>query len=347
MKIETRQVQGFLKNPDPRARAVLLYGPDGGMVRERARHLTQLVAEDPEDPFRVVELSGAVLKDDPARLADEAAALCFTGGRRVIRVRDPGEGSAKLFEAFLADPPGEALVVIEAGDLSPRSGLRKAFEKSPSGAALACYRDEGRDLEALLRGTLKKAGLEAAHDAFGFLLRSLGGDRQVTRRELEKLILFKGDDKTPLTLAEVEASIGDSSALAAEDIAFAVGGGDLARLSADLPRFFAQGGQPVAILRTVSGHFMRLHLVSGLRAEGLALGDALKRLRPPLFWKRKDLFGAQLQRWSRPALEQALGRLLETERRAKTTGAPVETLTYEVLYSLAQSAHPATSRYNN
>ena len=91
MKIETRQVQGFLKHPDPTARAVLLYGPDGGMVRERARHLTQLIAEDPEDPFRVAELTGATLKEDPARLADEAAALCFTGGRRVIRVREAGE----------------------------------------------------------------------------------------------------------------------------------------------------------------------------------------------------------------------------------------------------------------
>ena len=46
------------------------------------------------------------------------------GGRRVVRVRGAGNDVAELFESFLDDPKGDALLVIEAGDL-PRSDGRK------------------------------------------------------------------------------------------------------------------------------------------------------------------------------------------------------------------------------
>ena len=58
------------------------------------------------------------MSGDPARLADEAAALSMLGGRRVVRVRNAGNGLGKLFEAFLESPIGDALVVVEAGDLA-------------------------------------------------------------------------------------------------------------------------------------------------------------------------------------------------------------------------------------
>jgi DNA polymerase-3 subunit delta len=125
MKIDARSADCFAQNPDPKVRAVLLYGPDGGLVRERAQLLTKSVVEDPKDPFRVAELSNSHLKEDPARLNDEAAAISFGGGRRVLRVQDPEEGLAGLFESFLKDLPGDALVVVEAGDLPPRSKLRR------------------------------------------------------------------------------------------------------------------------------------------------------------------------------------------------------------------------------
>jgi len=39
MKLAAGRVEGFLRRPDPEIRAVLLYGPDAGLVRERAEAL--------------------------------------------------------------------------------------------------------------------------------------------------------------------------------------------------------------------------------------------------------------------------------------------------------------------
>ena len=80
----------------------MLYGPDEGLVRERADTVARSVCPDLNDPFRVADLTAAVLAADPARLADEAAQLSLIGGRRVVRVRGAGDALAKLFAEFLA-----------------------------------------------------------------------------------------------------------------------------------------------------------------------------------------------------------------------------------------------------
>ena len=110
MKISAARAERFVQRPDPKARAVLVYGPDRGLVRERAEALARGVVEDLSDPFRVTEMTGAALAADPVRLADEAAALSLTGGARVVRVRGVGNDLAKLFAGFL-DAAAEGVAV--------------------------------------------------------------------------------------------------------------------------------------------------------------------------------------------------------------------------------------------
>src|SRR5579875_4145561 len=96
MRIAPARIADFLRRPDPQLRAVLLYGPDRGLVRERAELLAQRVCPDLADPFRIAAVDGAALVADPARLADEAVQLSLTGGRRVVRVREADRKSTRL-----------------------------------------------------------------------------------------------------------------------------------------------------------------------------------------------------------------------------------------------------------
>ena len=338
MKIPPAKADAFAKAPDAKIRAVLVYGPDSGLVRERAAALAATVVEDPQDPFRIAELTAGDLKDDPARLADEAAALALTGGRRVVRLREAADALAALFKDFLADPPGDALVVLEGGDLPARSSLRKAFEAADKGAAIACYRDDLRSLSGVIRETLAADSVETTPEAVQYLAANLGGDRQLTRRELEKVILYKGADPAPLTLEEARACVGDSTALSLDDIVFALGSGNLPALERALGRSFQEGAQPVSVLRAAARHFQRLHQVAGATQAGAPLEEALKKLRPPVFWKQKESFQAQCQRWQGAKLATALTRLLEAEMACKRTGAPAQLLTSRALLEIAANA---------
>ncbi|MFQ5985070.1 MAG: DNA polymerase III subunit delta [Alphaproteobacteria bacterium] len=337
MKIPARRAEAFARRPDPTARAVLVYGPDRGLVRERADILARTVVADLADPFRVTELASADLDKDPARLFDEAAALALTGGRRVVRVHQAGDGQAEAFQRLLEEPPGEALIVVEAGDLSPRSSLRRFFEAAHNAAALPCYRDEGAALERVIGETLEAYGLTPEPAALSYLADRLGGDRLVTRSELDKLAVYMGREKN-VRLADVEACVGDSSALTLESVALAAASGDLARLERGLARAFGEGIDPVAVLRAVARHLRRVHLLAGLMERGASVDDGLATFRPSLHFRLADALRGQAKRWTREAVAQALEAVTAAEIECKTTGRPARTICRRTLARVSTAA---------
>ena len=319
MKIDTRSVAKFLRAPDKAARAMLLYGPDAGLVRERGEGLALLVVDDLGDPFRVAEFSGDTLSGDPARLADEAAAMSLSGGRRVVRVRPAGNECAAAFAQFLRHPLGDALIVVEAGELDGRSALRKLFEGADNAAAIACYRDEAGNLAQVIGETLASFQVTAAQDAALWLASQLGGDRQVTRRELEKLALYVGANRTA-TLEDAQACVGDSAEIDLDDLVHAAAEGDAKALERAFGRLVAEGASPIQIVRAAQRHFARLHLCAGLIAGGRDESSAMRSLRPPVFYKDDARFRGQLKRWPLDRAQGAMDALLAAEMQAKTGG---------------------------
>lgn len=344
MKIAVGQIEGFLRAPDPALRAILIFGPDEGLVRERSQRLAKLVLEDLNDPFRVVEFTGAQLKDDPARLPDEAAAISFGGGRRVVRIRQAGDACEPACKSFLElDTPCDALVVLDAGDLNPRSKLRKLFETAKNAACVPCYADDARSLPDVIRHVLQSHGLNADRDALSLLAQSLGSDRYVTRGELEKLALYMGDEKH-ITEDHVRDAIGDSGAAVVDDVIYAAASGDMPKLESALSRVLADGTNAVQIVRAAQRHFQRLHIARGDMANGMNADQATKALRPPLMFKLADAFRAQLGLWSEDKLARAFEILTQAETDCKTTGLPADAVTGRALMALAQAARTGKSR---
>ena len=338
MKLQPKAIDGFLRNPDPKIRAVLLYGPDTGLVRDRAMTLGRTVVPNLSDPFRVTEMLGRAVADDPARLADEVAAIAFTGGRRLIRVREAEDNSAAAFTALLGGmPPGDSLVVVEAGDLSNRSKLRLLFEGADGAVAIPCYVEEEASLGRVIADILHGHGLTADPDALSFLAGNLVGDRMVARGEVEKLALYMGGEKR-VRLEDAQACVGDSAALSLDEPIWAAAEGDFATLDRSLARLFAEGMASVAILRAAQRHFQRLQLIGGHVAAGKSVDAAVESLRPPVFFKLKPRLTGQARRWPPPAVRQALDRLVEAEADCKRTNMPDQTICARVLFQLASLA---------
>jgi DNA polymerase-3 subunit delta len=343
VKLAAGRVEVFLRRPDPEILAVLLYGPDAGLARERAETVARTICPDLRDPFRVAEIAAATLAADPARLADEAAQISLMGGRRVIRVRDAGDALAPLFARFLADSVsaggglGDTLVVAEAGDLPGRSALRRAFDASPRGAAIGCYPDSARDLAVVIRDAFAAHRIGVSRDALNFLVEHLGGDRLLTRAELEKLTLYAGDGGH-VGLDEARAVVADSAALSLDDAVLAAAEGDAAALDRALARVFQEGESPVSVIRALLRHLQRLHLIAARIAGGGSIDDAMRAARPPIFFKQQDSYRRQLARWSEARLRRALDRIAEAEFRMKLTGLPAETICREAMFTLAREA---------
>jgi DNA polymerase-3 subunit delta len=338
VKISPSRADAFSANPEAGIRAILVYGPDLGLVRERAERLCRSVLAELNDPFRMTHLSAASLRDEPSRLADEAAQIALVGGRRVIRLRDAGDGIVEALRTLLDDSRGDALVVAEAGDLPARSKLRLLFEDADNAASLPCYADSEETIAHVVRETLHQAGLSVTGDALDYLTEQLGADRLVTRSELEKLVLFVGRNHAQVRLEDAEACIGDSAAHSLDDGVFAAAEGDAAAVERALGRAFAAGESPVSALRAAQRHFQRLHLAAGQIARGQPDEHVVDGLKPKLFWKMRSRFLLQLKLWSASRLGLALERLTATEIACKSTGTSDQAVAVRCFLELAFAA---------
>jgi len=337
MKVQGAAIERFLARPDTAIRAVLVYGGDEGLVRERAQILGHSVVEDLTDPFRVAALAADALAADPSLLADEAASLSLMGGRRLIRIRDGSDKVTKALTLLLEAPAGDSLTVIEAGELAPRSSLRKLAESATGAASVACHVEDEAGLARALRTQIAAAGKSIDQDAERLLSSSLVGDRMLARGEVEKLLLYMGDEQS-IGVADVEETIVDTAALGMDDAARAAADGDFAALDRCLARLEGEGASGVAILRIAQGYFRRLHLTRARFDASGDLGQALGQLQPPLFFKVRDAFGNQVRRWPLGRLKAALDRLVEAEAASKRTGADDMLLAAEALVALARAA---------
>src|SRR5450432_2428370 len=106
-----REIDAFLARPDPGRPIILLYGPDAGLVRERADALLASAVDDPTDPFSLVRMDGDELAAEPSRLVEEAMTVPLFGGRRAIRVRAGGKNFATGVDTLSEMPLKDCRVV--------------------------------------------------------------------------------------------------------------------------------------------------------------------------------------------------------------------------------------------
>ncbi len=317
---------------------MLLHGDDVGLIRARGAMLVQLIAGTADDPFRVVELE----REAASRIGEEMAALALSGGRRVVRVREATDAAIVHVERAMK-AGGTGFLVLEAPGLTARSKLRALLERLPDGAAVPCYPVLGRDLQAMIRGMLADAGIQAEGDALAWLADQLGADVAVTQREVEKLILYAGPGgRVDLDAARV--CVGDLSGLSVDDALFAATSGDVAATDRALELAMAEGAVPVAVLRQTLGHLQRLHRARLAVSDGIPASEAARAVRPPLFFRREAVFVQALGLWSADGLQAACQRVWDAERACKRTGAPDEALARSAVLGLAQRAAAARRR---
>ena len=330
MKLDARQIAGFLRHPGP-CRAVLLYGEDEGLIRERARQLTLGVTGSLNDPFRVVELD----RDGWPRMAEEMASLSLIGGRRVVRVREITDAATEAVKNVLRGG-GEALLVLEAPGLG-KGKLRTLIEAAPDAAAIANYAEEGRALQELIRAMLAEVGASADAEAIQWLSETLGGDRAVVRGEVEKLALLAGAGGR-IELETARSCAGDAAGASGDEALIAATRGDAITADRAVETAMAEGLAAIALIRMTLGHLQKLHQARLRMEEGLSAADAVRTLRPPVFFKSVGGMTASLSLWRSEHLVRAIDEARTVEIACKQTGSRPELLVRRFVAGLARQA---------
>ena len=343
-EIKSHQFDGFLRQDARKYRVFLIYGPDRGLVSERAALIAKGTGVPLDDAFAVMKLDSGDI--DAGRIMDEMGAIGLFGGERLVWARAGGNDKAlaEVLKMLADSPPEGASLIIEAGELRKGTAMRKAADSARSIAAIPCYADDARALNALIDQALSDASLRIPPPARQLLLSLIGGDRLATRNEIDKLVLY-GRGLDVITEEHVAAVIGDASAISADDAVDAVLSGDMAALRHAMAKT-AQSKTPIFLI--LNGCIRQFHLLDQMRAEmeskRLPASQVMQTHGRHIFFKRKPIFERALGAWNSAATARALRLLADTVLKTRQYPELEESIAMQTLLSLSLRSNRAATR---
>jgi DNA polymerase-3 subunit delta len=332
-----KEIDAFLARPDPSRPIILLYGPDAGLVRERADALMASAVDDPNDPFSLVKMDGDELAAEPSRLVDEAMTVPLFGGRRAIRIRAGSRSFASGIDTLAEMQPKDCRIVIEAGELRPDAPLRKACEKARSAVAIACYADTERDLAKLIDDELRASNLKIAPDARAALTSLLGGDRQASRNEIRKVALY-AHGQNEITLDDVAAVVTDASGLALDPIVDSAFAGRAAEVETLFAKAMAAGLNAGFIIMSAQRQAAALHKARLSVEEGRSELEALDSGFPRLHFSRKTPVETALRNTSSERMARVMAQLADAAFDMRKQSSLAEVIAQRALLAIAVNA---------
>ncbi|MGE3248707.1 MAG: DNA polymerase III subunit delta [Hyphomonadaceae bacterium] len=339
MKIAGAAARRFLDKPDPAIRAALLYGPNRSFISDGAQALISFALKGSDDPFALTKLTDDEIKKDKARLADALVAQSLLGGPRVAWARIETSGGDDAILAALKEIENGAegaTLIVEAGDIGGSSKLVKAFEAATHAASMAFYEETDAERSAFARALLKDEGVTVSKDAADALDALLPADRGLARQEIQKLAAFAHGSKDALSADAISALLPDEGESALDESVNAAVSGRAGEAAEALAR--VEGLSGVSAIKAMERRMLRLLEARTLMDKGLSAQDAAGKLRPPVFWKERDAFQAQLARWPSARVLRALDALWAAERAAKQAQSPQELLAADAFRRIAALA---------
>jgi DNA polymerase III subunit delta len=324
--ITAREADAFVKSGFASFPIVLIYGPDEGLVSERGAAIAQATVG--ADSANITRFDGDEIAADPSRLADEANAISMFGGMRAIRIRTGAKSIVPGLEPLLANPPIDARIIVEAGDIKANHALRSLLEKTKVAAAVPCYAEEGRDIGRLLDEMLTGTGLTIANDARLLLTSSLGQDRKRSRMEIEKILLYCQGQKQ-ISSSDVEAAVTDAAALSTDAVVDATFLGKLDVIEHEARRVLADGLDAAVLIGFLLRHAILLQLI--LSDQNVA--ESIKKHR--VNWKREKAVTEQANRWTEARLTRAIQILGDATLAIRRNAALSDALAIRALWSIA------------
>lgn len=330
-------MESFCRSPNPEVKCIVLFGNNEGAIAMLQKQCATAVCGDVNDAFSYTGLEMENISKDFGEVYAEFHAQSLMGGRRVVVVKNADNNLATFLKNMLPETKSENLLILSSTTLNTRSSLITWAKDRTDVIVVGCYEDRDADIASDTEKMLRDKGLVIDIPTLQLLCARLSPDKKVNQGEIDKLEMYLGERKN-ITKQDIEAVVSDVAGANVEDLCYFTAGGYVAKATAHFTRLLGEGEDATTLVRQISYHFMKLLDCNVQIEKGATIDNALKILRPPLMFYRKDEFVRQLKIWHKNYLLDALSKLYDCERECKTTGMPAEELVSYLIMRLSSAA---------
>ena len=334
MIIKDYQLINFINSDS--FQSFLIYGPNEGLIRENIDVIYKNFSKGTE--CEKVNINGKQLDESISLLNDEISAISLFSKKKFIILDSVKEKHASIIEGALSLDFKNTCMVVKQDNLTKSSNIRKLYETSKNHFCLACYDDDIKVLSSLLEKFQNEHKITFDRDAKSFLLNNLSNDRMVIKNELEKILLTLSKDDRKVNIEKLRYILHDSAHTDFQQINNSILFGNIEKGSKSLEKLFNLGTNPVAILKSFNNYIMRIRLTQVELSKGKQFDEAIKVLRPPVFWKEKSDFKRHCLMWPANAIENLINEVLSSEIKCMTNNVIAKEQCEKTLFGISSTA---------
>ena len=329
MKIKAYELKGLVEKK--KYAAYLVYGQNKGLIREKSQTIIDTYKDDQTE---IIKFENDELISEPGKLSNEFNTFSLTAKKKIIHVLNTKDNLTETITNTINDQDSTNLIIFEAGELTPRSKLRKFFENQKKLGILACYFDTERDVQDLIETTFKKEGMSISRDISLLIAKHLGNERHIIKSELEKIILYL-KDKKEFKAEDVLKCLSQNEDFGFDDLNYNLCAGNGIKLDKIINQLYLEGINPIALLRSAGKHFQKILFVNQKIDSGMNLNESLSQLKPPIFFLYINKFKNQVTNWRTILCYKAIERIMETEELCKLNSKISKIICWRTLRNIA------------
>jgi DNA polymerase-3 subunit delta len=213
-----------------------------------------------------------------------------------------------------------AKIIIKSSNLEKKSKLRNLFEKEKNVICTPVYEDDTRSLNLIINNFLTNYKLSLSQEIKNILIERSNGDRINLKNELSKL--------KNLSITKKKLSIEDIlklSNLSENYSVFELSDNYLAKNSKKVSNILNENNYSsedcILILRTILNKSKRLLKIRNEVDNNKNIDQVISTIRPPIFWKEKEIVKKQAQSWSTNEVKDIIFKINDLEALVKKNAA--------------------------
>ena len=224
--------------------------------------------------------------------------------------------SLSLIENILSKKKDDNYIFFLSDILDKKSKLRKFFETSKHAVCVACYKDNNIELNKIINNILNKSHIKLSQESINTLINKVQGDRQNLLNEINKILNYSINKKN-ITLEEINKLTNLTENFQFDEIINSCLNGELRKLKNIFEENNFLPQDYIIILRTFSRKINRLLEIKEAQKSEKNLDLILKNMKPPIFWKEKDIVKNQTNKWELQNLMEIQKKINEVELECK------------------------------
>lgn len=295
----------------------LIYGENFHLKTEILNKLTQIFKKN---EFKTKFIKEDELLKDIEILDNYLNQDSLFGEKEILIIQ---EASDKLLDYINFAEIDKKLILV-TNNLTKKSSLRNKAEKEKIISCIACYEDDEKTLQSLLRNGLTKLGIKVPFEAIDQLFNINKLNRNDINSGLEKLELITKDKK--LDSETFSSLFNTTSSFDAFEISNALLSGDKKALNKILSSFYHFSINFNEVLGPLKYKINKLIDIYEYNENETKIAVLVDTYKPPIFWKEKSIIQTQLSKWNKNELDTLLDKINEIEILCKLNYEIAETI---------------------